>query len=215
MVDSGMLLCGRRMMMMMSVCLLWLSNNCVVVMSQEVSVNENDPSAKLLKACMAGRGEDDVKAIISALKEGANLNAKHEGSGQTCLMAAVLRGKINIVKHLLKVGADPTIPEKSGYTPPHGAAFQGRADVMKILIDAGLNVNEAHADGHTPLHRSCWGGEQRHTDTVTVLLTHGKVYHDVLSSPDAPTNPSMTCLDMTTNEATKDVIANFKGTDNL
>ena len=26
------------------------------------------------------------------------------------------------------------------------------------------------ADGFTPIHRSCWGPEQRHTDTVRVLL---------------------------------------------
>ena len=84
---------------------------------------------------------------------------KDEESGQTPLMASVLRGKINIVKHLLSVGADTSIGENQGYTPPHGAAFQGRADAMKVLIDAGLDVNTYHNDGFVPLHRVCWGIE--------------------------------------------------------
>lgn len=75
-------------------------------------------------------------------------------------MASVLRGKINIVKHLLTSGADTSIGEKDGYNPPHGAAFQGRADVMEVLIEAGLDVNEYHEDGFVPLHRTCWGHEK-------------------------------------------------------
>ena len=75
-------------------------------------------------------------------------------------MASCLRGKINIVKYLLESGADPSIPEGAGYTPPHGAAFQGRPDVMKTLIEFGIDVNVPHGDGFVPLHRTCWGDEE-------------------------------------------------------
>ena len=40
-------------------------------------------------------------------------------------MAAILSGQTKAVKVLLlELNADPTIPEKDGYTPPHGAGFQ-------------------------------------------------------------------------------------------
>ena len=122
-------------------------------------VQGNEANEALLAACMAGRGFDSVIDVKAAIEDGADINATDEKSGQTALMAAVLRGKINIVKHLLEAGADTSIGEKMGYTPPHGAAFQGRPDVMKVLIDAGLDVNEYHDDGFVPLHRVCWGGE--------------------------------------------------------
>uniref|UniRef100_A0A7S2R025 Uncharacterized protein n=1 Tax=Eucampia antarctica TaxID=49252 RepID=A0A7S2R025_9STRA len=207
---SGMM----KMTMMMVGVLVLMSGGHEVIGSSDMEVNDNDPNGLFLKACMGPRGEDDVEAVKSALKKGASINAVHEGSGQTCLMGSVLRGKINILKFLIKEGADPSIAEKGGYTPAHGAAFQGRADVMDLLIQADFNVNLQHEDGYVPLHRACWGEEQRHTDTVRVLLKHG-IYHDVLSSADAENHTSMTCLQMTKNQMTKDLIANFIGTDNL
>ena len=96
-------------------------------------------------------------------------------------MAAVLSGKLRAVQLLLKLGADTTVPEKDGYTPMHGAAFQGRAEIARVLIEHGLDPSDRHADGYTPLHRACWGHEQRHTDTVRVLLEAGV-------PPDEPTS---------------------------
>ena len=59
----------------------------------------------------------------------------------------------------------------------HGAGFQGRGEVAKLLIVHGLDPSDVHSDGYTPLHRSCWGGEQRHTEMARVLLEAG-VPHD-------------------------------------
>merc|ERR1719421_2732789 len=86
---------------------------------------------------------------------------------------AVLSGKTEAVRVLLERGPDCTIGEKDGYTPVHGAGFQGRAEIMRLLIAHGLDPNDYHADGYTPLHRACWGNEQRHTDTVQVLMDAG------------------------------------------
>jgi|TARA_B110000196_G_C20763522_1_gene483259 ankyrin repeat protein len=84
---------------------------------------------------------------------------------------------VHAVEALLSAGADATIGEGDGYTPMHGAGFQGRAEVAKLLIAHGLDPSDVHSDGYTPLHRSCWGGEQRHTEMARVLLEAG-VPHD-------------------------------------
>ena len=90
-------------------------------------------------------------------------------------MASVLRGKTSIVRLLLSLGADTSISENDGYTPSHGAGFQGRPDSMKLLLDFGMDVHTSHTDGFYPLHRACWGNEERHTETVRVLLEDADV----------------------------------------
>ena len=104
---------------------------------------------------------------------GANLNAQDPGNQQTPLMAAVLSGHTKMVKYLLSKGADHTIPEKDGYTPMHEAGFQGRAEIAKLLIAHGLDPHHIHKDGFAAIHRACWGGEQRHADTVAAFLEAG------------------------------------------
>jgi len=116
--------------------------------------------------------QDSDTQIQSAIDEGVDINSIGPG-GQTPLMHAVLSGKTNAVKKLLKLGADTTIGEKDGYVPIHGAGFQGRAKIAQILIDHGVDPSVKHSDGYMPIHRACWGQEKRHTDTVKVFLENG------------------------------------------
>ena len=120
-------------------------------------------------------------------------------TGQTPLMYSVLSGQTDLVRFFLEKGADVTIPEKDGYTPVHGAGFQGRAEIMKILIDHGLDPSDRHGDGFTPLHRACWGREDRHTETVRVLLDAGVPV-------DQSDKNGRTCSSMTKNQNTLDLI---------
>jgi ankyrin repeat protein len=164
------------------------------------------PDERLLAACMSPRGEDSVEDVSAALSAGADINIRDARSGQTCLMAATLRGKLNILRHLLSQGADPSIPEKDGYTPPHGAGFQGRADIMKILKEeANIDViNVEHPDGFAPIHRACWGPEKRHAETVQYLLEIGE---DV--NRKGTGDKKMTCLAMTKNADTIAVLTKY------
>lgn len=115
---------------------------------------------------------DSIAELKSAPMDG--INEKSPQGGQTPLMMAVLMGKDEAVRILLRAGADTSVGEKDGYTPCHGAGFQGRSAIMKILLEHGLPcTTDKHADGFTPLHRACWGREARHTETVRALLKAG------------------------------------------
>jgi ankyrin repeat protein len=164
------------------------------------------PDERLLAACMTPPDQDSVEDVSAALSAGADINARDPRSGQTCLMAATLRGKINILRHLLSQGADASIPEKNGYTPPHGAGFQGRADVMKILKEeASIDViNAEHPDGFAPLHRACWGHNKRHAEVVQYLLEIGE---DV--NRKGTGDRKMTCLAMTKNPDTISILTKY------
>ena len=124
-------------------------------------------------AAIRGGKENDVKRILEENAESLEsfINQQDPASGQTPLMMAVLMGKEEVVRMLLKLPVvDATIPEKDGYTPFHGAGFQGRASIARMLIkdSRGLDPNDRHKDGFQPIHRACWGMEARHAETVKV-----------------------------------------------
>jgi ankyrin repeat protein len=73
----------------------------------------------------------------------------------------------------------------------HGAGFQGRATIASKLIKYGIRPNDFHSDGYSPIHRAAWGRESRHTETVRVLITEGKV------DPNTLSKDGKTAFDMT------------------
>merc|ERR1711971_722395 len=152
------------------------------------------------KAIRGGK-EKDVKRILEENVDSlaSFINKQDPPSGQTPLMMAVLMGKEEVVRLLLKEPAvDASIPEKDGYTPFHGAGFQGRANIARMLIkdSRGLDPSDRHKDGFQPIHRACWGGEARHAETVKVLVEEGGVAWDSKGK-------GKTCLQITQNSKTK------------
>ena len=147
-------------------------------------------------------GSDDtnlLKRLISSKAPGLDETGP---GGQSPLMMAVLMGKDEAVKHLLAAGADTKVGEQDGYTPLHGAGFQGRAEIARMLVAHGLDPNEMHRDGYTPIHRACWGAEERHTDTVRVLLESGV-------SPSQPTARKQLPVQLTQNAATRKLLHEY------
>ena len=156
--------------------------------------------------------ESDIDGLIAASKmDEFNVNKIIDPSGQTPLMRAVLQGSTpETVEMLLKLGADPLIGERDGYTPMHGAGFQGRAQLVPILIEkAHLDINERHSDGYTPITRACWGREQRHTETVKVMLIHGANPEEKMCSNVNGQDVCQSLVEVTSNLGTKAVLEKY------
>ena len=162
------------------------------------SADDTTSQAALVEAVRA----DDPTAIERAITSlGADIDLQG-GGGQTPLVHAVLSGKVQAVKTLLKLGANVDIPEKDGYTVAHAAGFQGRAEILKILAahqEKKIDIMQPHADGYYPLHRACWGREQRHADTVQAFLELGV-------PPTLQAANGKDCLAMTNNPATHSLL---------
>ena len=130
---------------------------------------------RLWRAAAAGR----LGSVRQALEAGARIDENRaavigRGSGQTPILAAALRGHEQVVRLLLERGADPTIPEKDGFTVWHAAAFQGRTRVLEVLDELEVpGYGRSPVDGYTPLHRAAWGATRGHVDAVRYLIGPG------------------------------------------
>jgi ankyrin repeat protein len=172
---------------------------------------EDSPATrKLLHYCLSDRSDAVTAESIQEMFQDDDLartidiNARDDASGQTCLMASVLRGKKLTVELLLFQGADPSVAEKDGYTPPHGAAFQGRTNVMAVLHEYGLSKQEYHSDGYLPFHRACWGQTERHAVFVLYLLKQG-----IVTDINVPSKDGKTCREMTRNAKTLKILDRY------
>lgn len=81
--------------------------------------------------------------LISLLVEkGANVNAQND-RGVTALYLAAAGGHEAYVQHLLKLGADPKLATKNGYTPLRVAQANGLTKIV-ALLEPGAAATSTH-----------------------------------------------------------------------
>ncbi|MBI5970799.1 MAG: ankyrin repeat domain-containing protein [Deltaproteobacteria bacterium] len=82
-------------------------------------------------------GDGDVAAIKSLVASGEGINA-FDGMIYlyTPLMAAAIKGKMDAVKTLLELGADPLAEDDDGFTAAKLARKRGHTEIADILAEA-------------------------------------------------------------------------------
>ncbi len=141
-----------------------------------------------------GNGGLHVAAAVGSVEAGEYLlNKGHSvdaagAGGRTPLMAAVLADRPEMVKWLLRQGADPMVKDSGGFmalmlastdgktkaveelAPYHRedldsalllAALVGQADVIDVLTNYGASVYARMADGRTPLMLAAQNGHKK------------------------------------------------------
>nr|CAD7265805.1 unnamed protein product [Timema shepardi] len=79
-------------------------------------------------------------------------------------------GHLNVVKTLVKMGADVNHPTKTNSTPLRAACFDGRLDIVRYLTDHHANIHLANKYNNTCLMIAAYKG---HLDIVSFLLEKG------------------------------------------
>jgi hypothetical protein len=92
------------------------------------------------------------------------------------LSAAALAGDLDLVRDLIKSGADVDITfnlrSESGFTPLYRAALAGNLEIVRFLVERGANLDAGGngAEHKTPLSIATENG---HTDVVEFLKSQG------------------------------------------
>jgi ankyrin repeat protein len=133
-----------------------------VIVSQSKSRHELERD--FLKAATNG-----YKNKVKELLEMVNVNI-HILYGETALIRASSRGRTEIVKLLLKAGANPDTKDNYGETALMRASLSGHKDIVILLLKAGANPDTKDNYGETALMKASYNG---HKEIVKLLLKAG------------------------------------------
>lgn len=107
--------------------------------------------------------------VSAGLEDGAPVDACDQG-GMTALMWAAADGDVELMRELLRHGADPRLQSCDAITALGCAAMHGKCEAIELLLSAGANANDRTYGGGTPLHLAVAMGM---TDAAELLIKHG------------------------------------------
>ncbi len=121
-----------------------------------------------LPVCLAA-GLGHVEMVDLLLERGEAVKAK-TCSIETVVVAAVMKGRDNVVRHLIGKGVSPHVTQ-NGITSLHKAAENGSDALVQLLLEQSADTEAAEPEeGMTPLHSAAKNG---HEGVVRLLLEHG------------------------------------------
>ena len=149
--------------------------------AEELFGLDKEPSKKLLKkkaarakepgALHAAVARGDLIDARELIELGARVDEpKSEEDSTTPLLIAAAKGNAEMVRLLLKSGADLTARDDCENNALHLACSKGHVDVANRLIKAGCDIETRAGNGATALHLAARKG---HDDVVTLLLESG------------------------------------------
>ena len=111
---------------------------------------------------------------------------------------AALDGRVEDVRAALAAGADPSLADRSGFTPLHFAAQQGQPGAARLLVETGADIEARNKYGNTPLWVALMNVGNGDGEVVRVLLAAG-------ASPDAVNASRVSPRDLAARVANFDV----------
>lgn len=144
------------------------------LLKQGAEVNAMDNGGWAALHFAATNDAPDTAVVL--IQNGAEVDTREDGIGDTPLHHAAMRGKERVALALLDHGADVNAVNVFEMTPLHEAAVGGHAELVKALIARGADVNVKDGQGRTPLERA---EEQEESEAAQVIreaisLRHGQ-----------------------------------------
>jgi len=119
-------------------------------------------------------GRNDIDAVRSALKKGANVNSR-QGEAPALIMALQLDHP-DIARLLIEKGAKLEAKETyMGSTALHEAAYRQYLDIVRLLVEKGAKVNAKNSIGYTPFRYAAmdYFSKEDAGDIILYLISKG------------------------------------------
>ena len=122
---------------------------------------------------LVDRGMVDIAELYTAksskAKDTTHFYEELEEEVPTLFIAAH-RGYVDVVRSLMKKGANMDRTISHGRTTLYIASEKGHLEFVEVLIEGGADINKANNDGYTPLYMA---SQQGHVEVVRALLEIG------------------------------------------
>ncbi|XP_054425891.1 kinase D-interacting substrate of 220 kDa isoform X2 [Pteronotus mesoamericanus] len=113
--------------------------------------------------------EENIPALKALLEKCKDVDERNE-CGQTPLMVAAEQGSLEIVKELIKNGANCNLEDLDNWTALISASKEGHVHVVEELLRCGANLEHRDMGGWTALMWACYKGR---TGVAELLLSQG------------------------------------------
>ncbi|XP_062575328.1 ankyrin repeat domain-containing protein 50-like [Saccostrea cucullata] len=140
--------------------------------------NDLESHSFCLRLACSSRSLDMVKFILSCVKH-ESINYL-DNQNQWPLMTASGAGCTDIVKILLKEGANVNLCDKDNFSCLNCSCLLGQYDVAETLIKEGADINLCTVDGMSPFKAAMMSGN---VHLVRYLMKNGAVWNEDNLSP--------------------------------
>lgn len=142
------------------------------------ALNNKETTPLFLAAIYGNMG-----AALALLDAGADANVTCGEDNESAVHRAVGMGRVDILRAMIKHGADVNAGDTSKLTPLHQAVSGHQVEAIGVLIQAGANIEARSLMGCTPLHLAA---VNRNAEAVLTLLREGA---DVNAQEEANRTP--------------------------
>jgi len=152
-----------------------------------------------------------AKIVQLLLDNGASVDPIVENTGQNPIFYMAENSDIELLKILIKAGANVNHADKWGLVPLHYACRNGGnvhgLEAIEILLDADAKIDHQDECGFTPLMEAVMGN---HTKAVELMLKKGADTSLKLTKGYDPYTNKETALDIAKDKKYKDIIKLLK-----